>query len=122
MAVTKHKFFKIELDNNSLEPDKIAEKEINEFLLYSNNVYVNHSLTVLNENQDLYGENISMNKELVISLIYKDLADTKLSIEKASKKVKKVVRTEIEKGQQIEEPDLRTDFENKIIEMKEKPK
>ena len=61
MAVTKHKFFNIGLSkDNKIDKTEIAEKQINDFLAHSNYVYVNHSLTVLNENEELYGDRYSV--------------------------------------------------------------
>ena len=115
MSVTKHKTFKIKIsDDGKLTLDRAAQNTINNFLAESNNVYVNHSTSILTEDIEEYGSIITLNRFLVISLVYKDLEGTPMSLTKVSKKTKAVIQKEIETGKKITEPALTTEFEKKI--------
>lgn len=118
MSVTKHKTFKVKIsDDGKLTLDRATQNTINKFLEESNNVYVNHSTSILTEDIDEYGSTKTLNKFLVISLVYKDLAGTPMSLTKVSKKTKAVVRKEIETGNKTTEPALTTEFEKKIRQL-----
>ena len=119
MSVTKHKIFRIKISqDNKLLFDQSIQKEINSFLSESNTIYVNHSTSILTEDIEEYGQNKTINKCLIISLIYKDLNDTTFSLKNTSKKVRKVVTKEIEKGQTLSEPIVETDFDIEIKAIK----
>ena len=123
MSVTKHKIFRVKISqDNKLSFDETIQKEINRFLSESDNIYVNHSTSILTEDIEEYGSTKTINKFLVISLIYKDLNDTALSLKNTSNKVKKVVSKEIESGQTIKEPNIETDFDKEIRALREKLK
>lgn len=115
MSITKHKIFQIKIsEDNKFSLDGSIQKEINSFLSDSNNIYVNHSTSVLTQDVEEYGQNKTINKFLVISLIYKDLIETEYNLSNASKKIKKVVSKQIETGQTINEPNIETDFDREI--------
>jgi hypothetical protein len=115
MSVTKHKIFRVKISQDSGQSfDETIQKEINSFLFESNNIYVNHSTSVLTEDIEEYGQNKTINKFLVISLIYKDLNDTEYNLNKTSKKLKTVVSREIETGRILTEPSVETDFDREI--------
>lgn len=119
MSVTKHKIFRVKISqDNNLSFDQNIQKEINAFLSESDNIYVNHSTSILTEDIEEYGQNKTINKFLVISLIYKDLNDTTYSLKNTSKKVKKVISKEIESGQILSEPTIETDFDKEIKAIK----
>ena len=120
MSLTKHKIFKIKItnsENRALEIDRAALNEINRFLEQSNNVYVNHSITILSEDIEEYGRE---KRFLLISLVYKDLDGTPLSLSKVSKETKEAVKKEIESGKKIEEPLSSTEFERRVQKIKTK--
>jgi hypothetical protein len=120
MPVTKHKIFRVKIsEDKNLLLNETTQKEINTFLSESNNIYVNHSTSILTEDIEEYGQNRTVNKFLVISLIYKDLNETTYDLKQTSKKIKKVVSKEIETGQVIREPNIETDFDREIKHIKE---
>jgi hypothetical protein len=101
-------------ENDDLSLDVSSQKEISNFLSEPNNVYVNHSTSILTADIEEYGEIKTVNKFLLISIIYKDLNDSEYNLKKTSKKIKKVVTKEIEAGQKIKEPEVETDFDKGI--------
>lgn len=118
MSVTKHKIFRIKISNDSnLSLNKDAQKTIDLFLADSNNIYVNHSISVLTEDIEIYGQNKTVNKIFVVSLIYKDLNDSAYDVKKASKKIQRVVSNEIELGQEVKKPEIETEFDKEIQEI-----
>lgn len=124
MSVTKHKIFRVKISkDDKLSFDQNIQKEINSFLFESDNIYVNHSTSVLTEDVEEYGQNKTINKFLIISLIYKDLNDTTYSLKNTSSKVKKVVSKEIETGHILSEPNIETDFDKEVkaIKRRENP-
>jgi hypothetical protein len=124
MSVTKHKIFRVKISqDDKLSFDQNIQKEINSFLFESDNIYVNHSTSILTEDVEEYGQNKTLNKFLIISLIYKDLNDTTYSLKNTSNKVKKVVSKEIETGLILSEPNIETDFDKEVkaIKRRENP-
>ncbi|MCY7345556.1 MAG: hypothetical protein LH614_04980 [Pyrinomonadaceae bacterium] len=124
MSVTKHKIFRVKIfQDDKLSFDQNIQKEINSFLFESDNIYVNHSTSILTEDIEEYGQNKTINKFLIISLIYKDLNDTTYSLKNTSNKVKKVVSKEIETGHILSEPNIETDFDKEVkaIKRRENP-
>ncbi|MDQ3130109.1 MAG: hypothetical protein M3Q99_05035 [Acidobacteriota bacterium] len=124
MSVTKHKIFRVKISqDDKLSFDQNIQKEINSFLFESDNIYVNHSTSILTEDIEEYGQNKTINKFLIISLIYKDLNDTTYSLKNTSNKVKKVVSKEIETGHILSEPNIETDFDKEVkaIKRRENP-
>jgi hypothetical protein len=121
MPTTRHKIFKIKVsDDGKFTISKTVENTINIFLSEPNNVYVNHSVTTLTEDIDEYDNLKTICKFVLISIIYKDLDSTPLSLKGVSKKTKKTVQIEIESGNIIEEPDILTDLDKEIIEIESK--
>jgi len=115
MSITKHKIFQIKIsEDNKFSLDENIQKEINSFLSESNTIYVNHSTSVLTQDVEVYGQNKTINKFLVISLVYKDLNETEYNLSNTSKKIKKVVSRQVESGQTIKEPSIETDFDKEI--------
>ncbi len=118
MSVTKHKIFRVKISQDSkLSFDETIQKEINSFLSESNNIYVNHSTSVLTEDLEEYGQHKTINKFLVISLIYKDLNDSEYNLNKTSKKIKAVVSREVETGRTLKEPIVETEFDREIKQL-----
>ena len=118
MSTTKHKIFKIPLsEDGKYTLDENIQKSIDTFLVDPNNIYINHSISILSEVIVKYGDPKTINKFVLVSLIYKDLKGTSLDLTKASKKVKIVVSKEIEKGTMIEEPQISTSFEQEIAKL-----
>jgi hypothetical protein len=118
MSLTKHKIFKIKISSDgNFNLDETTQNAINVFLSESNNVYVNHATCVLTEDVDKYGSMQTINKFLVVSLVYKDLEGTPMSLTKVSKKTKAVVQKEVESGTQIIEPLIMTNFEKEISQL-----
>lgn len=121
MSVTKHKIFRVKISkDDKLSFDQNIQKEINSFLFESDNIYVNHSTSILTEDIEEYGQNKTINKFFVISLIYKDLSDTAYSLKNTSSKVKKVVSKEIETGHILGEPNIETDFDKEVKAIRRK--
>lgn len=125
MAQTKHKFFKLKLsEDGSLTFTKSIENTINDFLMDPNNVYVNHSITTLNEDIDEYGEIKTINKFVLISLVYKDLSESKLDLKMTSNKTKDMVHENVVESEHIPSPNYITqldkDIEEIIVQVKEK--
>lgn len=117
MSVTKHQIFKIKLSNDGkFNLDKAVEKKINDFLAQPNNVYLNHSITILSEDIVEYGDSKTVNKYVLVSLIYKDLRATPLDIEGVSGDVQETVKKEIETGSKMDEPILETNFDKDFKE------
>ncbi len=118
MSQTKFEIFKIQISENSkFDFDKKATERINDFLIDENNVYINHSTSILTEDIEEYGTNKTVNKYLVVSLIYKDLNASEFNLRNTSKKVKEVVKKEIEEGKNIPEPKIETDFDKEIRQL-----
>lgn len=121
MPTTRHKIFKIKVsDDGKFTISKTVEKTINEFLSEPNNVYVNHSVTTLNEDIEEYDNIKTICKYVLISIIYKDLDSTSLNLKGASKKMKETVQREIESGDAIQEPDILTELDMEIKEIESK--
>jgi hypothetical protein len=121
MPTTKHKIFKIKVsDDGKFTISKTVENTINTFLSESNNVYVNHSVTTLTEDVEEYDNLKTVCKYVLISIIYKDLDSTSLNLKGTSKKIKETVQREIESGNPIDEPDILTELDKKIIEFESK--
>jgi hypothetical protein len=121
MPTTRHKIFKIKVsDDGKFTISKTVEKTINTFLSEPNNVYVNHSVTTLNEDVEEYDNIKTICKYVLISIIYKDLDSTSLNLKGASKKLKETVHRAIESGNAIQEPDIMTELDKEIIEIESK--
>lgn len=121
MPTTRHKIFKIKVsDDGKFTISKTVEKTINEFLSEPNNVYVNHSVTTLNEDIEEYDNIKTICKYVLISIIYKDLDGTSLNLKGASKKMKETVQREIESGDAIQEPNILTELDKEIKELESK--
>lgn len=121
MSITKHRLFKLKIsDDSQFSFDNLIEKKINEFLSESNNVYLNHSITVLTEDIEQYGTSKNINKYVLISIIYKDLNSTPFDLKNTSKKVQNNIIKEIENGVIIKEPEYKTKLDSKIEEIEEK--
>ncbi|OAN62602.1 hypothetical protein A8B79_03385 [Balneola sp. EhC07] len=115
MSITKHKIFKLKLSNDAkFTITKTVEKAINEFLLEPNTVYVNHSITTLTEDIEEYDNLRTICRYVLISIIYKDLNTTPLDLKSTSKKVKNVVHKQVETGEEITEPEIKTDIDKEI--------
>ncbi|MEN8185490.1 MAG: hypothetical protein ABFR05_00015 [Bacteroidota bacterium] len=118
MSQTKLEIFKIKISENSkFDFDKKTQDRINDFLSEENNVYVNHSTSILTADIEEYGTNKTINKYLVVSLIYKDLNASEYNLKNTSKKVKEVVTKEIESGKNIKEPNIETDLDKEIRQL-----
>lgn len=121
MPITKHKIFKIKVsDDGKFTISKTVEKTINTFLSEPNNVYVNHSVATLTEDIEEYDNIKTVCKYVLISVIYKDLDSTSLSLKGTSKKIKETVQREIESGNPIDEPEILTELDKEIIEFESK--
>ena len=119
MSITKHQIFKINISNDSKDTfDNAVLKKIDSFLAESNNVYINHSISVLTEDIEEYGNFKSINKYILLSLVYKDLNATEFNLKGTSEKVKEIVNKEIVKGEKIQEPKIETEFDKKIKKAK----
>ena len=119
MSQTKHKMFKIKIsDDGKFVLDRGVQRKINAFLAEDNYIYVNHSVTVLTEDIEVTGEIFTINKFLVISIIYKDLNESEYNLKGTSKTVKKVVTKEIEIGVNIPKPQINTTFDTEIQKLK----
>ncbi|GEM_PF-3485007 len=118
MSQTKLEIFKIKISEDSkFDFDKKAQDEINVFLSKENNIYINHSTSILTEDVEEYGANKTINRFLVVSLIYKDLNDSQLNLKNTTKKIKKVVTKEVEQGEKIPEPKIETDLDKEIYQL-----
>lgn len=118
MPQTKLEIFKIQiLENSNFDFDKKTHNIINDFLNAENNLYINHSIAILTEDIEEYGMNKTINKYLVVSLIYKDLNASEFNLKNTSKKVKKVLIKEIEEGKKILDPNIETDFDKEIFKV-----
>lgn len=119
MSQTKLEIFKIGITPNSnFDLEKNVLDHINEFLRDDNKIYTNHSTSILTEDLDEYGVAKTVNKFLVVSIVYKDLNETPFNLKNTSKKLKNIVKTEIEKGTALPEPTIETDLEKKIKNLK----
>lgn len=117
MSITKHKIFKLKLSNDAkFTITKAVEKAINEFLLDSNIVYVNHSITTLTEDIGEYDNFKTTCLYVLISIVYKDLNSSSLDVKSTSKKVQSVVHKQIESGVEITEPQIETEIDKEIKE------
>ena len=115
MSQTKHRLFKVGIsDDGKFSFDSSVEKQINDFLAESNYVYINHSITTLTEDSDKFGNTITVNRFLALSLIYKDLNSTSFDLTGTSKKTQKVVKKEMEKGDKLNNPVPETDFDKEV--------
>ena len=121
MSQTKHKIFKIKISKNKkFDLDKNAQNIVDAFLSKDNYIYINRSVTVFSEDIEETGDILTINKFLVISLIYKDLNESEYNLKDTSKAVKKVVTKEIKKGDIIPKPQLETSFDKEIQVLKTK--
>ncbi|HVA99531.1 MAG TPA: hypothetical protein VNG53_11610 [Bacteroidia bacterium] len=119
MSQTKLEIFKIQISENSkFDFDKKTQDKINDFLNEENNIYVNHSTSILTEDIEKYGTNKTINKYLVISLIYKDLNASEFNLKNTSNKLKEIVTKEIEEGKNIPEPKIETDFDIETYQLR----
>jgi hypothetical protein len=115
MPITKHKIFKLKIrEDAKFSLDSSVEKEINDFLSTTNYVYINHSITTLSEDVETFGVSKTINRIVLISLIYKDLSETSFDLKNTSKKVQRVVKKEIEKDVEIEKPNIETDIDKQV--------
>lgn len=115
MPQTKHKLFKIPISEDSKYTfDQSVQNEINNFLAKSNNIYVHHSISILSESSEKYDIPKSINKYIILSLVYKDLEASALNLEKASPKIKRIISNSIEEGTPIEAPNIQSDFDKYI--------
>lgn len=115
MPQTKIEIFKIGISQSSnFDLEKNVLNQINEFLSDDNKIYINHSTSILTEDIDEYGVAKTINKFLVVSIVYKDLNETPFNLKNTSKKVRNIVKTEIEKGATLPEPTIETELEKKI--------
>jgi hypothetical protein len=116
MPLNKHKIFKIAIsDDGKFTFEQKVQNEINSFLAVANNIYINHSISIISEDSEEYGDSKTVNKFIVVSLVYKDLADSPVDLEKASPVVRKIVNTSYtEDGEIIAEPIIQSDFEKEI--------
>jgi hypothetical protein len=119
MSITKHKIFKIEI-KNSLSIEDAALNELDLFLQNSNHIYVNHTNSILTDDVPKYGQIITENRFLVISLIYKDLNNTPLNLKQTGEKLKKIVTKEVKSNENIKTPDVVTDFDKDFQKTLEK--
>ena len=119
MSTTKHKIFRIEIENN-LNVEEISMKEFDSFLENPNHVYLNHTMSILTDSEDRFGKIFSINKGLVISLIYKDLNNTSLSIKEVGKKMKNLVSKEIKERTSLSMPNIKTAFDEELRNTTEK--
>lgn len=118
MPLTKLEIFKIKLSNDSkFTLDKTAQEKINLFLAEENNIYINHSTSIISEGIEEYGTAKTIDKFLVISLIYKDLNASDYDLKNTSKKVKAIITKEIESGISIKTPNFETGFDKEIRQL-----
>lgn len=119
MSQTKLEIFKIGISQSSnFDLEKNVIDQINVFLSDDNNIYINHSTSIITEDLDEYGVAKTINKFLVISIVYKDLKETQFNLNNTSKKIKDIVRKEIETGTTLPEPIIETELEKKIKNIK----
>ncbi len=121
MPVTKHKLFRIKInDDGKFTITKTVEKTINDFLADDNNVYINHSITTLTEDVEEYDNVKTICRYVLLSIMYKDLNSTILDVKKTSSKIKAIVHKQIELRNTIEEPPFQTEIDKEIIEFENK--
>jgi len=119
MSQTKLEIFKIGISQSSnFDLEKNVLDQINVFLSDDNKIYINHSTSIITEDLDEYGVAKTINKFLVISIVYKDLKETQFNLNNTSKKIKDIVRKEIETETTLPEPIIETDLEKKIKNLK----
>jgi hypothetical protein len=119
MSVTRHQIFKIDISRDAnLEIDKVANDKINDFLAIPNNIYINHSICVLTESVEEYGSIKSVNRFVIISLVYEDLDGTTMDLSNASPVIKQVVKRETKAASKIPKPDIETDFDKVMSGLK----
>lgn len=123
MSITKHKIFKLPLsdDGEFSIPSKV-ESILNTFLSEPNIVYVNHSISTLTVDAEEYGNMKTKCKFILLSLIYKDLASSSLDVKYASKKAKSIVHKQVENGEEIKEPIIKTEIDEEIQQLTMKHK
>lgn len=118
MPQTKLEIFKIRiLDSSTFDFDKKAHEKINVFLNEENNIYINHSTSILTEDVEEYGTNKTINRFLIVSLIYKDLNESEFNLKSTSKKVRNVIAKEIVEGANMPEPQIETELDKEIKEL-----
>jgi hypothetical protein len=118
MPRTKLEIFKIKISNDSkFTLDKAAQDKINLFLAEENNIYVNHSTTIISEGIEEYGNTKTIDRFLVISLIYRDLNASEFDLKNTNKKVKATVTKEIESGISMTLPEIETKFDKEIRQL-----
>jgi hypothetical protein len=119
MSLTKHQIFKIGFSQDkSLEIDKITSDRINDFLADPNNIYINHSICILSESVERYGNIENVNRFIIISLIYKDLNETAMDLSTASPVIKQVVRRGVKTDSTIPKPMTETEFDKIVSKIK----
>lgn len=118
MSITKHRIFKLKLSSDDkFTITKTVEKAINEFLLDSNIVYLNHSITTLTEDIEEYDNLKTICKYLLISIVYKDLNSSSLDVKSTSKKVKSVVHKQVVSGEEVSQPEIETEIDKEIKQL-----
>ncbi len=118
MSRTKLEIFKIKISNDSeLTLDEAAQDKINLFLAEENNIYVNHSTSVISEGIEEYGNIKTIDKFLIISLIYRDLNASEFDLKNTNKKIKAIVNKEIESGVSMKTPEIETKFDKEVRQL-----
>lgn len=118
MPLTKLEIFKIKISNDSkFTLDKTTQEKINLFLAEENNIYVNHSTSIISEGVEEYGSTKTIDRFLVISLIYRDLNASEYDLKNTSEKVKTTVTKEIESGISIKTPEIETNFDKEMRQL-----
>ena len=119
MPVTKHKLFSIYVsDLSKIDFDNAIMKKIDTFLIESNVVYVNHSISVLSDPTFQYEKLKAYRHFVILSIIYKDLNETEFDVSKTTKKTKEVVKKSIEAGDTVPMPNIESSFDKKLKERK----
>lgn len=113
MSVTKHQLFKL-LISNEKDTFTINNEQVEKFLADPNIVYLSHSISIVNEDIELYGRYKSVPVYILFSLVYKDLNATKFDLKKSNKKIRSSVHEQIISDNEIKEPDYKTEID-KIV-------
>jgi hypothetical protein len=112
MSITKHKLFQIPITSEIVLNDD-GFNEMNSFLAEANYVYISHSISILTQSLKSTNTFRQVNKFLLISLVYKDLSETKMDIKRASKKAATVVKQSTEQNEKMPMPSYQTNFEKR---------
>lgn len=113
MPVNKLKIFKIKISKGgNFSLDNSTQQVINDFLSEANMIYVGHSTSVLSEDVDSEGRIKRIDRFLVVTIVYKDLSETAYDLTKTSSKTKQIVTREIESGQVVKQPEVKTAFDS----------